>query len=248
MKLPKLEGIIIFQKGKVLIDEKEVKRGDRINSGKTIYTKEDGKAELQVIVPKTEIVIRILENSKLDFKNEKIENAIQNYVSLKQGSALINIESAIDKDKIQFQTPTMAIGVRGTKFDLDVNEAEDSKISLLKGFAECRLRIPEIENLPRKVINSNVDLKRREDFIKGKKIYLGPGEFLEVKQEQKKNVLKKMGLEKIHNQIDESKILEEISNANLTDISNLENNFKEDIPEIPEKLPPNTILKELKKY
>ncbi len=108
---------VSFVRGKVTLDDKPLKKGQEVPEGAIIITKKRSIAKLQfqdqtrlTIAPKSEV------------KVAKFEKGKPGLISLLKGKIRANVEKEKDgKDKLFINTPTAAMGVRGTKFDAVFN-------------------------------------------------------------------------------------------------------------------------------
>lgn len=242
------QGMILFKKGQITLNSIETKKGDLVPKESEIISGDTSHADIQIIEPKTEVVIRVQQNSKLLFQNSLLDGKEKKSVLLKTGSALYNVESKLQKDEIHFTSPVTAIGVRGTKFTFAVSEEGNTKLHLLEGFAVYRLHIPEIENLPVEIISSNLDLKRKIEFIEKKEILLSQGEFIEIQVAQKQELLDILKITpELLQEKDPAKLQESIKNLQLPE----DTLWKEKINSMdlsPTKMPPDEFQERLKEF
>lgn len=61
--LEKMTAMVVFQKGKSFIGQKEIKLGDKVQEGELISVPPRSTLEIQIIIPASEILIKLKENS-----------------------------------------------------------------------------------------------------------------------------------------------------------------------------------------
>lgn len=195
-----LTGITLFKVGSALAGSKPLKLGDTFLEGETLQVESRSKLDFQIIVPKTEIVVRLKEKTKFTFKSKKIDNQTKYDLHVHSGEVYFNVNSPIENDSIGFSTPTAVIGVRGTKFVVQVSESGDTKITLLEGKLNYKPKLPLLESLSNETLGKNQAFKNDVDQILKWVGSLEQGKTTEIKSDSTQKLLDTIGLSEISGQ------------------------------------------------
>lgn len=240
-----LLGLVLFKKGNLMGNESALQKGDRVSKDIVLKVSEESFADIQIIKPETEIVIRMKSNSELVLNSQLLEQAEKKVIVQKMGNVLYNIESKVDPKEIKFVTPTTALGVRGTRFSIAIDEKGNTRLHLLAGFAVYRLYIPELENLPPQIISTNLDLQRKIAFLQKKEILLSQGEFIEIQASTKEQLLEELGIRSLLSETNPDVWKKHWDTSPLPDDLAWEDKIQR-IDLSPTKIPPEEFLERLK--
>ncbi len=240
-----LLGLVLFKKGNLIANETPLQKGDRVAKDMTLKVQEDSFADIQIIEPKTEIVIRMKSNSELVLNSHLVEKTEQKVLVQKMGNVLYNIESKVEPKEIKFVTPTVSLGVRGTQFSISVDENSNTRLHLLSGFAVYRLYIPELEHLPPQIVSTNLDLKRKIEFLQKKEILLSQGEFIEIQASAKEELLEELGIRSLLSETNPDVWKKHLESSPLMDDQAWEDRIQK-LDLSPTKMPPEEFMERLK--
>lgn len=138
-------GNVKFVKGKVFRTKNKEKSSDEIGVNFPILEKDiiqtEEKSIIKIIMNDSTI-ITLGENSHFNFKNYEMKSKSERVASydLKSGNARIDVPVKITNGQLNFNTRTVSLGVRGTKFlmsqEIDSNGDYKEQIALLEGEVE----------------------------------------------------------------------------------------------------------------
>jgi len=138
-------GNVKFLKGKVFRTKKMEKASEEIGVNFPILEKDiiqTGEKSVIKIIMNDATIITLGENSHFNFKNYKMKSKSERVATydLKSGNARIDVPVKISKGKLNFNTRTVSLGVRGTKFlmkqEVETNGDLKEQIALLEGQVE----------------------------------------------------------------------------------------------------------------
>ncbi|MEM7179641.1 MAG: FecR family protein [Spirochaetota bacterium] len=201
-----IKAVVLFQRGKCNIDNKQAKLGDIAKQGQKISTKEKSICDLQIIAPKSQVVFRIQENSEIVLAQKKNSDGFTFDIELKQGKTLFRVK---DKSvKYSVRTTVTTAGIRGTQYEVSYNKAKlNSSLKVFEGEVTYRLRLDKIEKLPKDVLEANPVLQQALTYMKEKEVSLKAGETIEVADDKVDKVLKDLKLYDVLQESD-SKVLQ----------------------------------------
>ena len=134
-------GNVKFLKGKVFRTKKMEKASEEIGVNFPILEKDiiqTGEKSVIKIIMNDATIITLGENSHFNFKNYKMKSKSERVATydLKSGNARIDVPVKISKGKLNFNTRTVSLGVRGTKFlmkqEVETNGDLKEQIALLE--------------------------------------------------------------------------------------------------------------------
>ncbi|MCB1157551.1 MAG: FecR domain-containing protein, partial [Leptospiraceae bacterium] len=182
--------------------------------------------DLQIISPKTEVTFRIKANSKLTFKhlNEKEQ------ILLHKGKAVFSVNK--QNGDFQYSTPAAVAGVRGTKFELSVDDNKSSSLKVIESKVSYKVRVKEIEALS----DSNQKhpaIQKVKQFIDENELVLGEAETITIDKSKSDKILKVAKLEKIISNPSDKKLNKALDEIKTDELSqNLSQIKKEDLSKI----------------
>ncbi|MDD4972771.1 MAG: FecR family protein [Bacteriovorax sp.] len=146
--IPKYLGLVKVVNGKVIIGERELKKGSKIYNNDLIQTSEKSFVVIEMI----DLTVVTL-GPKSDFKVENWSYRTKNdrdavfSVIKGQWRALIKSKSK-DDDQLKIKTPLVSMGVRGTELMVNVNTMEGreiTQVALLAGHVHLQGELPSIQ-------------------------------------------------------------------------------------------------------
>ncbi len=199
--------------------------GKKLNLAQEITNEEIivGKAslcDLQLLESETLVVIRLKAFSKFKLTGKNIGNTKQNFFNISYGNAIFNASKTVPKDEIKTLTPTLTAGVRGTKYEVEIQPNGSTKLYVLEGEISTKPRIPEIDAFSNSEIKDNKILKTISKNLDKREFTVKAGKSFEISSEIKKKLFHETGLSKsikksnpkeIGQDIDVDKIEEKIS-------------------------------------
>ena len=129
------EGLISFLTGDVFITkgskESYAEIGDTLAENDLIHTSSDGLCEIQI---GTTAIISIQENTDFSLSSVSLQSE-GNRVKAKviAGMVAFKINKLLDNDRFTIDTPTIACGVRGTHFLINVTNDQITEVAVLEG-------------------------------------------------------------------------------------------------------------------
>ena len=167
----KMSAIVLFAVGDVRASEsfagskgRKLKPGDIIQGDQTINVGNRSLCDLQIRDAKGAFVIRLNESTRVKLSAVKFPRHKTFEVSIYRGNALFRMNST-GEERLRVVTPTAAAFVRGTSFQVKVAEDGKSKIGVHEGEVMMLPRIPAVQNIPRKVVESSTTLSRITDQL-----------------------------------------------------------------------------------
>lgn len=204
------EALVISVVGDVKIGDKKVKNGDILKNQDSIKTAAKSVCDLQLTGLESSVSIRIKENSEFSIATamQKDTNNVQ--MKIVSGKVLVNSEKLNSKDNLETITPTAVMGVRGTKYEVEIGPDANGNVAVLDGKVATRVVIPEIEKLPPEARAKSATLKKLDSFLKEKEMVLQTGNATTVSRKQSDTILKETGLGDVLKNADSSKLAEDI--------------------------------------
>jgi hypothetical protein len=156
--IPKYMGIVKAVKGKVVIEDRELKKGSKVYAEDLIQTPDKGFAVIELI-DLTTITLGPNSEFKADKWSYRTKNDRDAIFSVVKGQwrAFIRSKSKTE-DQIKITTPSASMGVRGTELLVNVHsqgEKAVTQVALLEGAIHLEGNTPEIKK----------DLKPGDHFI-----------------------------------------------------------------------------------
>lgn len=167
-----MKAVSLFSIGDVTYGTETVTAGNVFESGKIFKTGSESIAEIQMIKLNPEAIIRLKPGSQFEFKKEIVDNKESAFFILKFGEGVFDIKKLKSEDSIIIAGPSFQAGVRGTKFITSVDRNSDSKTELLEGSLAITPSIPELENYPKKLLQTSKSLQKIDQYLKNSEIIL----------------------------------------------------------------------------
>lgn len=206
----KPQGLVLFVLGEVKIGDKLLKVGDVVNEKESIQTGKKAACDIQITGLDSDVTIRLRENSdfalsgylKKDVKNLKLK--------MLTGKILVNAQKLNSKEGVETITPTTVVGVRGTKFEIEIGKDSSSSISVYEGKVAAKVIIPEIETLPDDVKDKSATLQKLDAYLVEKEVVIESGYSSIVTKKYADKVLKDTGIGEVLKTADKTKLTEEL--------------------------------------
>lgn len=206
-----LTGLAVFKSGSVKMGAKPIQLGDKILEGEALVVEPRSTLDLQVIVPKTELIIRLKEKTNLLFRRDTVGKP-NLLVNLQEGEGLFNVNSPLEKDSIGFTTPTAVLGIRGTKFSLQVAEDGGTKVAVLSGKVAYKPAILALDSLPKSV------REEKFKFLDDMSLDLESGNQITITPKDVQSILKNLELEEIVNEKDPKVLQQKLESWKVPDV------------------------------
>jgi len=184
------KAIVISVIGDVLASGKKVHLAQEIIDEEIIVGK-NSMCDLQLLDSDSLVVLRLKSYSKFKLSGKKVGSKIQNLFTFNYGTGIFNVSKVASQEQIKTLTPTLTAGVRGTKYEVNIQPNGSTKILVLEGEIQAKPRIPEIEKLS----SSQSVAKTISKTLDKKEFKIKSGEFSEIPAEVKNKLLKDTGLE-----------------------------------------------------
>ncbi|MCX7999937.1 MAG: FecR domain-containing protein [Leptospiraceae bacterium] len=236
------KALVITAIGEVTSNGKKVQLAQEITDSDVISVGKNSLCDLQLLDSDTLIVVRIKPNSKFQLTGKKIGSKRENFFSIFFGNAIFNATKVSEKDGIQTLTPTLTAGVRGTKYEVNVSSNGSTKILVLEGQIQAKLRIPELEDSAKSDSKKNKALKLVSKTIEKKELDIKQGELTEIDSQVKNKILSEMGLSSKSEKNTESKIDLDKLEERLLEVENY------DMKATTQQVDPKLLTQKLKEY
>ena len=169
------QGLVLFVIGDVKSGERQLKVGDVVKEKENLRTGKKSVCDVQVSGLETDVTIRMKENSDFSISGH-LKKGIKNLqMKIISGKVLVNAQKLNTKDSIETITPTAVVGVRGTKFEVEIGKDSSSSISVLEGRVAAKVIIPEIAALSEEVKEKSTTLKTLDQFLIEKELVIESG-------------------------------------------------------------------------
>ena len=204
------EALVVSVIGDVTMGDKKVKNGDILRNQDSLRTGAKSICDLQVTGMDSDVTIRVKENSEFAL-GATVKNEVKNVqMKIMTGKVLVNSERLNSKNNLETITPTVVMGVRGTKYEVEIGKDSNGSVAVLDGKVASRVVIPEIENLPPEVRAKSATLRKLDSFLKEKELVLQTGNSTTVSKKQSETILKETGLGDVLKNADPSKLADDI--------------------------------------
>lgn len=215
-----MKAFIVFTFGDTQINQKTVKMGDILKEGEIIITGKQTICDFQIISPKSEVVIRLRENSEASL----INNGENRFIYLKKGVMDINVQKK--EDKLYYRTPTAIAAVRATKLSLQYDKQKGSSLIVYEGKVALNGNI-EVLNKPKYLELPAV--KNIQQYFKSREVILQQGEEISLEHSKLQSFLQKLEIVELIKESPEEKITEKLKILNEKQVSEIlqkENDLK----------------------
>ncbi len=204
------EALVVSVIGDVTRGDKKIKVGDILRNQDSLKTGAKSICDLQVTGMDSDVTIRVKENSEFAL-GATVKNEVKNVqMKILTGKVLVNSERLNSKNNLETITPTVVMGVRGTKYEVEIGSDSNGSVAVLDGKVASRVIIPEIENLPPEVRAKSATLKKLDSFLKEKELVLQTGNSTTMSKKQSETILKETGLGEVLKNADPSKLADDI--------------------------------------
>lgn len=204
------EALVVSVIGDVKKGDQKIKVGDILRNQDSLKTGAKSICDLQVTGMDSDVTIRVKENSEFAL-GATVKNEVKNVqMKILTGKVLVNSERLNSKNNLETITPTVVMGVRGTKYEVEIGSDANGSVAVLDGKVASRVIIPEIENLPPEVRAKSATLKKLDSFLKEKELVLQTGNSTTVSKKQSETILKETGLGEVLKNADPSKLADDI--------------------------------------
>jgi hypothetical protein len=204
------EALVTSVIGDVQMGGKKIKVGDILRNQDSLKTGAKSICDLQVTGMDSDVTIRVKENSEFAL-GATVKNEVKNVqMKILTGKVLVNSERLNSKNNLETITPTVVMGVRGTKYEVEIGSDSNGSVAVLDGKVASRVIIPEIENLPPEVRAKSATLKKLDSFLKEKELVLQTGNSTTMSKNQSETILKETGLGEVLKNADPSKLADDI--------------------------------------
>ncbi|MDX1957504.1 MAG: FecR family protein [Leptospiraceae bacterium] len=241
-----LSAQVLFVLGDVMIATSKAKLGDEVKLNDLI--KVGKKSTVDIQIKDTETTIRIKENSEFSFnvvvsgQKKKISAKVNN------GSALLNIQKLKQDDSFDVKTPTQLAGVRGTKFEVNVDSQGKTKTTVFEGKVSAKVRSEELETLSQDDINKSANLTKLASAFEATEVVLEKGQTVQSTKETKDKILKESGLAEVIKNITPEKIAEIDTKIDPKKTEDKLSKLSTTIKQKPETMKETEIASKLKEY
>ncbi len=186
----KPQGLVLFTLGDVTVGGKQVKAGDTIQDEESLKTGKKSACDLQITGLDSDVTVRLRENSDFalaGFVKQDVKNL---QMKILTGKVLVSTQKLNTKESVETITPTAVVGVRGTKYEVEVGKDLSSSISVLEGRVAAKIIILEIEALPDDVKENSITLKKLDAYLMEKELVIESGYTSTVTKKYADKVLK----------------------------------------------------------
>lgn len=122
-------GKVVFVRGKATVDSSILNKGAPLNEGQVIKTEKRSVVRVKFIDDSTMTI-----GPKSEVKVAKFKPGQPGVISLLKGKIRSQVKKTGDKDKMYVKTPTAAMGVRGTDYQITYNpKTEKSAVVTFEG-------------------------------------------------------------------------------------------------------------------
>ncbi len=153
--------VVSFFIGDVKLNEKAINIGDQIKQSDVVSTADRSSCDVKV----GGSIIRIKENSKLEFAallNKDSENTV---LGLEKGKMLCKPKKLLKDDSFTVKTPTAVAGVRGTQFTIETDVNNTTRIKVFDGKVKVAKRIEAFEDKVEQVLENADPIAEKESVI-----------------------------------------------------------------------------------
>jgi hypothetical protein len=206
----KPQGLVLFVLGEVKMGDKQLKVGDVVPEKESIKTGKKAACDIQITGLDSDVTIRLRENSNFalsGYLKKEVKNLQMKMVT---GKILVNTQKLNTKESVETITPTSVVGVRGTKFEVEIGKDLSSSISVYEGKVAAKVVIPEIEALPDDIKEKSATLQKLDAYLVEKEVVIESGFSSTVTKKYADKVLKDTGIGEILKTADKTKLTEEL--------------------------------------
>lgn len=190
--------------------DKQLKVGDVVPEKESIKTGKKAACDIQITGLDSDVTIRLRENSNFalsGYLKKEVKNLQMKMVT---GKILVNTQKLNTKESVETITPTSVVGVRGTKFEVEIGKDLSSSISVYEGKVAAKVVIPEIEALPDDIKEKSATLQKLDAYLVEKEVVIESGFSSTVTKKYADKVLKDTGIGEILKTADKTKLTEEL--------------------------------------
>ncbi|MCB1180153.1 MAG: FecR domain-containing protein [Leptospiraceae bacterium] len=188
------KGIIITTIGDVRSNGKNVSLSQEITDNDNIYVGKNSLCDIQLLDSESLVVIRLKPYSKFKLTGKMIGSTKENYFHVELGNAIFNVAKMSSDDKIITKTPVTTAGVRGTKYEVNVNSNKTTNIIVLEGEVATKVRIPELDKYSKSEIKNSKILKKLDGVLDDGETKISEGESTQIAGDTNSRILKKTGI------------------------------------------------------
>ncbi|MBN1501731.1 MAG: FecR domain-containing protein [Spirochaetes bacterium] len=153
--------MVSFFVGDVILNNKMINIGDQIRESDTIVTADRSSCDVKI----GGSIIRIKENSKLEFSSLLNKNSENTVLGLDKGKMLCKPKKLLKDDSFTVKTPTAVAGVRGTQFTVETDVNNTTRIKVFDGKVKVAKRVSAFEDKVDRVLEKAVPLEESESVI-----------------------------------------------------------------------------------
>lgn len=183
------QAVVLFAIGDVKVNSRSISPGDIIHTGDLVQLKDRSTCDLQFQSPHSGLVVRLANKTEFLFSARAIQEVNRLNLELNSGNALIDVQKLEKNQEVQMVAPAAVAAVRGTRFEVDVNEEGSATTRVFEGKVAVRTRIPEAEDLPPEVIESSEVLTQTIQSLEKKEVVLEEGKQTTISAEQSRELL-----------------------------------------------------------
>lgn len=214
------KAIVISVIGDVKSNGRSLSLSEEISDKDVIVTGSSSLCDIQLLESDSLVVIRLKSQSRFKLSGKKYGSTRENYFLLDLGNAIFNVSNVSGNDQIKTRTPSALAGVRGTKYEVNVNSKGNTKIEVLEGEVTAKVRIPELDKFSRSDIKKSKALTALDDSLDDSEIKIRKGNSSEIPGDIGPKILKETGLnepiknnkaEEIDGKTDVKKVKESLS-------------------------------------
>lgn len=207
----KLEGQVLFVIGDVKIGDKQLKTGDIIPEKLIIQTGKKSICDLKLMGMQSSVNIRIHENSKFHLDQQVKDEMNKAQLKLQAGKALVYMQRLkLMKESMETHTPTAVAAVRGTKYELTVQDDSSTNITVIEGKVAAKVSIKEINDLPPDVKEKSEAIQKLDKYLQEKEVMVESGKSADIPKDTSDKILEMTGLGEIIETTEYSKLTEEL--------------------------------------
>lgn len=163
--------------------------GDIVYEGDSLFTGSSSNCSINVIkgTDSTGIVV-IGENTSLSLSFSALDS--KKIIVLDAGNAEIEADKTRDQNDTEYSSPAIRMGVKGTKFSVDVSKSGDTKVVLKEGKIWYRVN----PNMKASIVQTYKSAKEIDTFLKSQSQDLSEGETLFIAKRNVQDFYRDLGL------------------------------------------------------
>ncbi|MCB1190984.1 MAG: FecR domain-containing protein [Leptospiraceae bacterium] len=240
------KAIVIIRVGDVRAGGKPLALTQEISDQDVITVGPKSLCDLQILDSDSLVVIRLKENSKFRLSGKQLKSQkVTNFI-IEAGNTMLNVSKLGKNDAVNAVSPVSTVGVRGTKYDLNVSPNGNTKINVIEGTVAMKVRIPELEKYSKSDVKKSKTLSTVNNSLNSKEIIIKKGQSSEMPKAVGSKILKETGLEKAITKNDSRELDRNIDTKDLSE--KLEKIKNEDLKIPIKEIDKSVMSQRLKEY